>query len=279
LFSRLDKLLEAGGFNEWLPATTDRDLCIRLADVGVVAAVTQQHTVHHFAPAAGGLAKQAAYDSSNMIGQSEAAPNFGERQQQQQQGVHSAHSRLSDPASAPKVVGLHSFHHDLWGPRMTADQRGSACSRALKLFGVDLNSSSSSNSSSDNGSGSLTCGVSGRDREPKSILAAAAAATAAKAVSALRPAAPDDTSGSSSSSGSSSDSVAAAMQPLVLVIGVVSSCAAVVEGLLCDLLLLLQQGAAASLLGGLEVVLTENGGCEDGLAGEKHCTACMQRSH
>jgi hypothetical protein len=55
----------------------------------------------------------------------------------------------------------------------------------------------------------------------------------------------------------------------VLIVGVVSSCAAVVEGLLRDLLLLLQQGAAAGLLGGLEVVLMENGECKDDLAGEK----------
>jgi hypothetical protein len=59
------------------------------------------------------------------------------------------------------------------------------------------------------------------------------------------------------------------MQPLVLVVGVVSSSSAVVEGLLHDLLLLLHQGAAAGLLGGLEVVLLENGECASGLAGEK----------
>lgn len=48
LFCRLDKLLAAGGFNEHLPSTTDRDLCIRLAGVGTWVAVTNTHTVHHF---------------------------------------------------------------------------------------------------------------------------------------------------------------------------------------------------------------------------------------
>jgi hypothetical protein len=57
----------------------------------------------------------------------------------------------------------------------------------------------------------------------------------------------------------------------VLVAGVVSSCAAVVQGLLHDLLLLLHQGAAAGLLGGLEVVLLENGECTSGLEGEQQC--------
>ena len=36
LFVRLHKLLEAGGFDEGLRSTTDRDICIRLADLGTV---------------------------------------------------------------------------------------------------------------------------------------------------------------------------------------------------------------------------------------------------
>lgn len=49
LFVRLDAVLAAGCFNEWLPSTTDRDLCLRLAGVGVQAAVTGVHSVHHYA--------------------------------------------------------------------------------------------------------------------------------------------------------------------------------------------------------------------------------------
>jgi hypothetical protein len=80
LFVRLDKLLAAGGFNEWLPATTDRDVCIRLADVGVATAVTQQHTVHHFAPAAAAGFKPAA--ASGGLDMEEAAPHPARQQQQ-----------------------------------------------------------------------------------------------------------------------------------------------------------------------------------------------------
>ena len=36
LFVRLRKLLEAGGFDEALTSTTDRDICIRLTDLGTV---------------------------------------------------------------------------------------------------------------------------------------------------------------------------------------------------------------------------------------------------
>ena len=36
LFVRLRRLLEAGGFDEALTSTTDRDICIRLADLGTI---------------------------------------------------------------------------------------------------------------------------------------------------------------------------------------------------------------------------------------------------
>ena len=50
LFVRLSKLLEAGGFDEALASTTDRDICIRLADLGSVRyAPLKEHLVHHFA--------------------------------------------------------------------------------------------------------------------------------------------------------------------------------------------------------------------------------------
>ena len=50
LFVRLRRLLEAGGFDEALASTTDRDVCIRLADLGTVRFGTvAEHLVHHHA--------------------------------------------------------------------------------------------------------------------------------------------------------------------------------------------------------------------------------------
>ena len=50
LFVRLRKLIEAGGFDEAMTSTTDRDICIRLADLGTVKyGALNEHLVHHFA--------------------------------------------------------------------------------------------------------------------------------------------------------------------------------------------------------------------------------------
>ena len=50
LFVPLRKLLEAGGFDEALTSTTDRDICIRLADLGTVKfGALNECLVHHFA--------------------------------------------------------------------------------------------------------------------------------------------------------------------------------------------------------------------------------------
>ena len=50
LYARLRKLLEAGGFDESLASTTDRDICIRLADLGTVRyGSLDRHLVHHHA--------------------------------------------------------------------------------------------------------------------------------------------------------------------------------------------------------------------------------------
>ncbi len=50
LFVRLHKLLEAGGFDEALVSTTDRDICIRLADLGTVRyGAIAEHLVYHHA--------------------------------------------------------------------------------------------------------------------------------------------------------------------------------------------------------------------------------------
>ncbi len=49
LFLRLDKFLQAGMFDEYLTSATDRDLCIRLADLGDVRYTRiDKYTVHHF---------------------------------------------------------------------------------------------------------------------------------------------------------------------------------------------------------------------------------------
>lgn len=50
LYVRLTKLLEAGGFDESLKSTTDRDICIRLADLGSFrCGAVRRHLVHHYA--------------------------------------------------------------------------------------------------------------------------------------------------------------------------------------------------------------------------------------
>ena len=50
LFVRLRRLLEAGGFDESLTSTTDRDICIRLADLGSIRYEgLREDLVHHYA--------------------------------------------------------------------------------------------------------------------------------------------------------------------------------------------------------------------------------------
>jgi glycosyltransferase involved in cell wall biosynthesis/SAM-dependent methyltransferase len=97
LFVRLDQLLEAGTFDEHLPSCTDRDLCIRLADIpqlrfGSIA----QHTVHHYA---------------------DARPD-----------------RLSAPCSTAKTDGLNRFWRK-HAQRFDGAAHAQAAQRANKLFG------------------------------------------------------------------------------------------------------------------------------------------------
>ena len=50
MFVRLRRLLEAGGFDEALASTTDRDICIRLADMEMIQyCALAGHLVHHYA--------------------------------------------------------------------------------------------------------------------------------------------------------------------------------------------------------------------------------------
>ncbi len=97
LFVRLPVLLAAGGFDEGLRSTTDRDLCIRIADLGTVR---YSHLpivlVNHFA------------DSDRV--------------------------RLSTCGSTAKIEGLTSFWRKYAG-RMTDEQRRAFLDRSAALFG------------------------------------------------------------------------------------------------------------------------------------------------
>ena len=94
---RLEALLEAGLFDEWLPSCTDRDLCIRLAELpGLRYGATREPTVFHHA--------------------CESRP------------------RLSTPASPAKTAGLDRFfrkHH----ARMSDAERARFRERADRCFG------------------------------------------------------------------------------------------------------------------------------------------------
>ena len=99
LFVRLHKLLEAGGFDEALASTTDRDLCIRLADLGTVRyGGLNEHLVHHHAD--------------------------GDR------------PRLSTPGSEAKAAGLRYFYRK-HGCRMSPMQRTAFLDRSRRLFHCD----------------------------------------------------------------------------------------------------------------------------------------------
>lgn len=97
LFLRLSLLLKAGCFDEELQSTTDRDLCIRLADLGNVRFARLPFAlVDHFA-------------------------DF-DRQ------------RLSTIGSPAKLNGLSAFWRKYSG-RMSSEQKGLFCDRASKIFG------------------------------------------------------------------------------------------------------------------------------------------------
>ena len=86
LFVRLRRLLEAGGFDETLTSTTDRDICIRLADLGFIRySGLRENLVHHYA------------DNDRP--------------------------RLSTPGSDAKRAGLRYFFRKYRG-RMTDEQQG-----------------------------------------------------------------------------------------------------------------------------------------------------------
>ena len=97
LVCRLSVLLEAGLFDEALPSCTDRDICIRVADLpGIRYGRISNPTVWHYASR--------------------------------------SRSRLSTPGSASKLGGLDGFFAKYRG-RMTEDERARFRARALALFG------------------------------------------------------------------------------------------------------------------------------------------------
>lgn len=97
LFVRLDAMLKVGGFDEYLPSCTDRDLCIRLSDLDDIRfGRVPHHTVHHFA---------------------DPRPD-----------------RLSTPASSAKLDGLTRFWRKHAG-RFGEDAQRTSAARAAKLFG------------------------------------------------------------------------------------------------------------------------------------------------
>ncbi len=97
LFVRLSALLESGGFDESLPSCTDRDLCVRLADLGWVRyAALEAPTVRHHADA--------------------------------------ARPRLSSPTNDPKKRGLDRFWSK-WHGRMSEQQRTACLDRSNAYFG------------------------------------------------------------------------------------------------------------------------------------------------
>lgn len=92
---RLSCLLRAGGFDENMPSTTDRDLCIRLLDLGDLRyGAVLEHLVHHWA---------------------------------------TEHPRLSTPGSSRKAEGLRAFL-EKHGPRMTKEEQQQFLERAWTLF-------------------------------------------------------------------------------------------------------------------------------------------------
>ncbi len=99
LFVRAEKLLEAGGFDEALVSTTDRDVCIRLADLGSVSYRNLPDClVHHHA------------DDDRP--------------------------RLSSRGSDAKCAGLRYFYRK-HSSRMTTEQREAFISRSRNLFDCD----------------------------------------------------------------------------------------------------------------------------------------------
>lgn len=107
LFLRLSTLLQAGGFDESLSSSTDRDLCIRLAELGSVSyQALPQILVNHYA--------------------------------------ESSRTRLSSHGSVAKLSGLTAFWQK-YHVRMSGEQKGAFSQRAHNLFGWETSTITSHN--------------------------------------------------------------------------------------------------------------------------------------
>ena len=96
---RLRRLLEVGGFDEALASTTDRDICIRLVDLGSIRyGGLRENLVQHYA------------DNDRP--------------------------RLSTPGSDAKRAGLRYFFRKYRG-RMTDEQQEAFIDRSWRLFHCD----------------------------------------------------------------------------------------------------------------------------------------------
>lgn len=100
LFVKFSALLMAGGFDEFLDSITDRDVYIRLLDIGAVFGVVKKYLVHHWA-------------LSDIM-------------------------RLSTPGSKRKCNGLNAFYWK-YSPRMNDVERIEFKDRAIKLFACKIN--------------------------------------------------------------------------------------------------------------------------------------------
>lgn len=95
---RLDAFLRAGGMDEHLPSTTDRDLLIRLLDIGARGTAINEHLVLHDA---------------------------------------TGDQRLSTPGNPRKATGLNRFY-EKHAHRMTSDQQAAFKARCAELFQVSI---------------------------------------------------------------------------------------------------------------------------------------------
>lgn len=99
LFVRLETLLKAGGFDENLQSTTDRDICIRMLALGdTKVGFIREHLVHHMA---------------------------------------SGGDRLSAPGLPAKRNGLLAFYRK-YSPMMSREDRDRFLVRATTMFGCSL---------------------------------------------------------------------------------------------------------------------------------------------
>jgi len=132
LFVRLSVLLAAGGFDEALRSTTDRDLCIRIADLGTVRyGRLPLVLVEHFAD-----------------------PGRG---------------RLSTRGSAAKLDGLTAFWRKYVG-RMTVEQRRAFSDRAADLFDWHRPPEPVMPVASDSRKTTLVVGLAAHDGRPHELL-------------------------------------------------------------------------------------------------------------